>query len=138
FGRRRLPDGPIRPPGKGAASPQAAGRSAPRQVMTHETRIAHIAPQLDTGGMERLLAEFARHADTRRFSLRFVSLAGEGADGPVAADIASRGWPVTALNARAGTRPSIIFRLARLFRSERIRVVHTHNTRALLYAGPAA
>ena len=32
-------------------------------------RVAHLVGQLRTGGMERLLVEFARHADRRRFDL---------------------------------------------------------------------
>ena len=98
-------------------------------------RIAHITLGLDTGGMERLLSEFARHADRRRFSLRFVAL---GLRGRVAEQIESCGWPVTALRATAGVRPSVVYRLARLFREERVDLVHTHNTKPLLYAGPAA
>jgi glycosyltransferase involved in cell wall biosynthesis len=39
---------------------------------------------------------------------------------------------------KPGLRPSLIYQLARLFRNERIDVVHTHNTKPLLYAGPAA
>lgn len=98
-------------------------------------RIVHVALQLETGGMERLLVEFARHADRSRFALRFVAL---GARGPVAEEIERHGWPVTALNVRPGTRPSVVFRLARLFGDERADLVHTHNTKPLLYAGPAA
>ena len=98
-------------------------------------RIAHVALQLETGGLERLLAEFARHADRRRFSLHFVTL---GPRGRIAVDIESCGWPVTALEAPPGVRPSVVYRLARLFRDERIDLVHTHNTKPLLYAGPAA
>jgi glycosyltransferase involved in cell wall biosynthesis len=103
--------------------------------MIRPIRIAHIALQLDTGGMERLLVEFARHVDRGRFELQFIAF---GAKGRVAADIESCGWPVTALEEPAGVRPSLLYRLARLFRDQRIDVVHTHNTKPLLYAGLAA
>ena len=103
--------------------------------MSGEIRIAHVAPQLETGGLERLLAGFARHADRRRFALRFVAL---GTRGCVAEDIESHGWSVTALGAGPGVRPSVVRDLARMFRQERIGIVHTHNSRALIYAGPAA
>lgn len=116
---------------------------APRQPSAVERRdggqrpirVAHIALQLETGGMERLLTEFARHADRSRFALRFVAL---GNRGPVADELESCGWPVTALGARPGLRPSLVYRLARLLDHDPIDVVHTHNTKPLLYAGPAA
>ncbi|HQY88270.1 MAG TPA: glycosyltransferase, partial [Tepidisphaeraceae bacterium] len=85
--------------------------------------------------MERLLAEFARHADRQRVSLSFVAI---GKRGRVADDIEACGWPVTVLDAPPGVRPSTVFKLARLFRDSRIDIVHSHNTKPLLYAGPAA
>ena len=57
-------------------------------------RIAHVTFGLDVGGQEKLLVEFARHADRDRFDLRFISL---GDRGPLAADIESLGWQVDAL-----------------------------------------
>ena len=98
-------------------------------------RVAHVVNQLDVGGMEKLLVEFARHADRDRFDLHFVSLAGRGA---VAGEIEGFGWPVTALGVGPGLHPWLVVRLARLFGRLRADVVHTHNTRPLLYAGPAA
>jgi glycosyltransferase involved in cell wall biosynthesis len=103
--------------------------------MSDVIRVVHVAPQLQTGGMERLLVEFARHADRRRFALSFLAL---GARGPVAEEIESCGWPVTALDARPGVRVSLLYRLGRLFRDQRTDIVHTHNTKPLMYAGPAA
>lgn len=97
-------------------------------------RIAHVALQLDTGGLERLLIEFARHADRSRFELRFVCLSSRGS---VADDIESFGWPVTTLNEPPGIRPGMPFRLSKIFRDWDADVVHTHNTKPLLYAGLA-
>ena len=91
--------------------------------------------QLDIGGMEKLSVDFAHHADRRRFDLRFVSLSGRGA---LAEEIEASAWPVTALNEPPGLRPSMVWRLARLFRQWHVDIVHTHNTKPLLYAGPAA
>jgi glycosyltransferase involved in cell wall biosynthesis len=85
--------------------------------------------------MEKLLVEFARNADRERFDLRFVALAARG--GP-ADEIEACGWPVTALEAPPGLRPSLVFRLARLLRGWGTDVVHTHNSKPLIYAGPAA
>src|SRR5215213_6385082 len=97
--------------------------------MTHPLRVVHVTGCLEMGGQEKLLVEFARHADRRRFALHFVSLAGRGA---LAADLEAAGWPVTALDAGDGLRPALVVRLARLFRRCGADVVHTHNERPLI------
>ncbi|MGP0064403.1 MAG: glycosyltransferase [Isosphaeraceae bacterium] len=99
------------------------------------SRVVHLSFGLDVGGQEKLLVEFARHATRARFDLEFVSL---GSRGQLAVDIEALGWPVTALGAPSGLRPSLTVKLARLFRRWRPDVVHTHDQRALFYAGPAA
>ena len=98
-------------------------------------RIAHITFGLDVGGQEKLLVEFARHADRERFDLRFVSI---GDRGPLAGEVEALGWPVDALGVPSGLRPGLIARLAASFRRWRPDAVHTHDQRALFYAGPAA
>lgn len=108
--------------------------SAKRNIV-RPIRVAHVTQQLDTGGMERLLAEFARHSGRAAVEPCFVSI---GARGRVADDIAACGCDVIALAEPAGLRPGMVYRLARLFHERRIDVVHTHNTKPLLYAGPAA
>jgi glycosyltransferase involved in cell wall biosynthesis len=85
--------------------------------------------------MEKLLVEFARHADRSRFELSFISL---GDRGRVAEEIEALGWQVATIGQPLGLRPSIIFKLAALFRRWRVEVVHTHNGRPLIYGGPAA
>jgi glycosyltransferase involved in cell wall biosynthesis len=98
-------------------------------------RIAHVTLGLDMGGQEKLLVEFARHADRDAFELRFVSLSTRGA---LTNDVEGLGWPVHALNEPDGVRPGMTLRLARLFRRWKIDVVHTHDDRPLLYGAPAA
>jgi glycosyltransferase involved in cell wall biosynthesis len=85
--------------------------------------------------MEKLLVEFARHADRQKFALQFLALSQGGG---VAQEIEACGWPVTVLEEPAGFRPRLMLRLARLFRRWRIDLVHTHNTKPLIYAAPAA
>ena len=90
--------------------------------------IAHVTLGLDVGGQEKLLVEFARHADRDRFALHFVCLEERG---PLTHDIEAAGWPVTALDVPPGLWPGLVFRLARLFRRGQVDVVHTHNERPL-------
>ena len=111
-------------------------RPRPRStVLPERIRVAHVAETMDLGGLEKLLVEFARHADRDRFDLRFVTL---GARGDLAGEVEALGCPVHALNLPAGLRPRAVVRLLRLFRAERVDVVHTHSEGPLLYATPAA
>jgi glycosyltransferase involved in cell wall biosynthesis len=90
---------------------------------------------LDIGGQEKLLVEFAHHADRERFDLCFVSLTDRGR---LAEAIEEFGWPVLAMHEPPGLRPGIGVRLARLLRRERIDVLHTHDERPLIYGALAA
>ncbi len=101
---------------------------------TRRLRIAHVTLGLDMGGQEKLLVEFARHADRARFELCVVSLGGRG---PLAEDIEAQSWRVIALNESAGLRPGLVLRLARLLRRRGIDVVHTHDVRPLVYGALA-
>jgi sugar transferase (PEP-CTERM/EpsH1 system associated) len=98
-------------------------------------RVVHVTFGLEVGGQEKLLVEFGRRADRGRFDLQFISL---GPRGALADEIEALGWPVAALEAPSGLRPGLIVQLARAFRRGRPEVVHTHDQRALFYAGPAA
>jgi glycosyltransferase involved in cell wall biosynthesis len=98
-------------------------------------KVAHVVGQLAVGGMEKLLVEFARHADRSRFELSFVSLGDRGA---VADEIEALGYPVVAMGEPSGFRPGIILALSNIFRRGRVDVVHTHNGRPLMYGAPAA
>jgi glycosyltransferase involved in cell wall biosynthesis len=98
-------------------------------------RVVHLNVSLGVGGAEKLLVEFARHADRKRFDLRFVSL---GRRGSLADDIEACGWPVTALDEPEGLRKWLIFKLAWMLRGWKTDLLHAHNTKALFYGAPAA
>ncbi len=127
------PPSPLSPSAGTGGRPSA--HSPPPPLMKHRLNVVHVTLGLDLGGQEKLLAEFARHADTRRFALHFVSLTTRG---PVADEIAAAGWPVTALGAPSGLRPGLVLRLAYLFRQLKADVVHTHDERPNIHAAPAA
>ncbi len=104
-------------------------------IVDERLQIAHVTRSLDVGGQEKLLVEFARHADHARHALTFVSLTGRGR---LADSLEALGGRVIALDERPGVRPGMVWRLRRLFRRERFDVVHTHDDKPLLYAAPAA
>jgi sugar transferase (PEP-CTERM/EpsH1 system associated) len=87
------------------------------------------------GGMEKLLVEFARHADRDRFALEFIAL---GGGGPVAEEVAACGWPTHTLEKPEGLSPATVVRLGRLLRRLRVDVLHTHNNSPLIYSAPVA
>lgn len=97
-------------------------------------RVCHVSMTLLTGGLERLLVEFARrhHPDTEP---RFVAL---DAMGPPADDIRDSGHFADSLDFSHTGRLSIIRSLARILRDEGINLVHTHNTYAHFYGSAAA
>jgi glycosyltransferase involved in cell wall biosynthesis len=103
--------------------------------MTRRLRVVHVTGCLDMGGQEKLLVEFAKHADRDRFELRFVSLESRGL---LADEIEAQGWPVTTLNIAPGLRLGLPLRLSKMVRGWQADIVHTHNDRPLIYGAPAA
>ena len=97
-------------------------------------RVVHVSFGLHVGGQEKLLVEFARHSDPSRSALTFVSL---GDRGELADELEACGGVVVALGQPSGLKPGLILRLSRLFRGVGPAVVHTHDSRSLLYAAPA-
>jgi sugar transferase (PEP-CTERM/EpsH1 system associated) len=94
------------------------------------SRVVHVSLGTDVGGMEKMLVDFARFVDRKRFELAFVSLQKQG---KLAAEIENLQWPVYALGKPPGLRPGLVVTLARRLRRLRADVVHTHNTAAFLY-----
>lgn len=103
--------------------------------MSRRLRVVHVTGCLDIGGQEKLLVEFAKHADRDRFHLRFVSLSTRG---ELADELEAHGWPVEAIGLEPGLQPRWPFKLAKLFRYWGADIVHTHNERPLIYSAPAA
>lgn len=106
-----------------------------REEQSRPLRVVHVVGQLRMGGLEKLLLEFAQHADRQRFDLRFVSLEDRGT---LADDLEALGWPVTTLGISPGVKIGVFYRLYRLLREWNADVVHCHNTRSLFYSGLAA
>jgi glycosyltransferase involved in cell wall biosynthesis len=104
-------------------------------LIRRRLNVAHLTHSLDMGGAEKLLVEFARHTDRRRFNPCVVSLTTRGV---LADEIEATGCPVIALDAGNGFRPGLFFKLAQLFRQRQIDVVHTHDDRPHIYGTVAA
>ena len=91
---------------------------------------------LQTGGLERLLVEIGRHCDRDRFEVRFLAL---DAIGQPAADLRQLGWRVDSLTANGPiSKLARLRQLRQFFQSERIDIVHSHNTLAHFYGALAA
>ncbi len=97
-------------------------------------KVCHVSMTLLTGGLERLLVEFARRhrADTEP---RFVAL---DALGSPADDIRDSGHFADSLDFSQSGRLRTVRTLARMLRDEGINVVHTHNTYAHFFGSAAA
>jgi glycosyltransferase involved in cell wall biosynthesis len=98
-------------------------------------RVTHVTLGLEVGGQEKLLVEFARHADAARFELHVISM---GDRGKLAAEIEAHGGRIVALVEPPGVRPRLVWRLAQWFRRLRSDVVHLHDDKPLLYGALAA
>jgi len=96
--------------------------------------VCHVSLTLRTGGLEKLLAQFARHHDRARLRPVFVSLR-EG--GPPAEEIRATGAEVHLLGEPRGKWDETR-RLGRLLARVRPDVVHTHNLHAHFYGSLAA
>jgi glycosyltransferase involved in cell wall biosynthesis len=86
--------------------------------------VCHISLGLSTGGLERLLVDFAKFGDPSRYRTVFVSIHDTGRP---AEEIVAHGGQVHALRMQGQGRLSIARRLAGLFRELGVNVVHTHN-----------
>lgn len=99
------------------------------------TRICHVSMGLKTGGLERLLVDFARFHDPREFELSFISL---GELGPPAEDLRAAGHAVTTCGFPQCGKGTLLRRLRDFFKLQQPDVIHTHNTYPHFYAAIAA
>jgi len=100
-------------------------------------RVTVVIDDLRVAGAQRVLAEEARAFDPCAVALQVVALA----DPPgrsLASEIASSGVPITYAVGRGLLDVRRIIRLARLIRSQRANLVHTHLTYANILGGLAA
>lgn len=103
----------------------AATRSTARRPL----RVCHVSLTLNTGGLERILADLARHHTPDACEPSFLAMR---AVGRFADDIRAAGCPVHLLSSRS--RWGALSEMAGFFRAQQFDIVHTHNTYPHLYA----
>src|SRR6185295_9719879 len=108
--------------------------SASRMATGGARMVCHVSLTLRTGGLEKLLVQFAKHHDRRRFLPVFIALRDAGAP---AEELRDAGCAVHVLGPPRGKWDEIR-RLRRLLAQLSPAVVHTHNVHPHFYGGVAA
>ena len=98
-------------------------------------RVVHLVSTLNVGGLEMVVWNLARLADTRRFDVRVLCLGQPGDLAPRFADI---GTAVDALDADGCSKSSTVYRLIRRLRQLKPDILHTHNPAPHLFGTIAA
>lgn len=105
------------------------------EAPTRTIRVCHVSVGLCTGGLERLLVDFARFHERDQFEMQFVAMHDLGRP---AQEIQAYGCEVHAVDAKQLGPIGRIRELAKLLRRIRPDVVHTHNAYPHLYGTLAA
>ena len=117
-------------------SPPAPSGLAESFAPSQAIRVCHVSMCLQTGGLERLLVDFARFHDHKKYELQFLALAG---DGQPADDIRAAGCAVQVLNDSLSIRKlRSLAQLVQHLKKQHVQIVHTHNTYAQFYGTLAA
>ncbi|HXJ23003.1 MAG TPA: glycosyltransferase [Polyangia bacterium] len=98
--------------------------------------VAHVLSSFHVGGGERVALDLAGGQAAGGHAVTAVSLE-QPADGPLARAFSDRGIAVERLGKRPGFDPTLILRLAALFRRRGVEVVHLHNRLPMIYGAPA-
>jgi len=91
----------------------------------------HVSSSLQSGGLERIIRNFAAYLDRKKYEFSACALDTNGVFGE---EIRAMGSPVFVLGKKQGVDVKLPRALYRLFRAERVDIVHTHNFSPLLYA----
>ena len=91
----------------------------------------HISSSLQHGGIEKLIYQFAAHLDRKKYHVSACAL---DADGVYGDEIRRVGGEVSVLRKNPGIDPKLWPKLYRLFKKEKVDIVHTHNFSPLFYA----
>ena len=98
-------------------------------------RVCHLSLTLCTGGLERILVDFARYHNPDQFELEFIAL---GEIGQPAEEIHQLGCPVFDYPLTARGKLARINQLSHFLRGRNYDVLHTHNAYPHFYGSLAA
>lgn len=98
--------------------------------------IAHVLSSFALGGQERVALDLAGSQVDEGHRVHAISLA-PLPDGLLRDEFARRGVVVHTVSKGRGVDPTVVARLAMLFRRERVEIVHTHNPQPLFYGALA-
>ncbi|WP_437185831.1 glycosyltransferase [Planctomicrobium sp. SH668] len=112
-----------------------SGMNATLSGVRQRIKVCHLSMTLKTGGLERLLVDFAKFHDSSQYELHFVSLAELG---PPADDLKAAGHDVHTIGLPHVSKTAAIKELKKYFQTSGIQVLHTHNTYPHFYGALAA
>ncbi|WP_299461657.1 glycosyltransferase [uncultured Gimesia sp.] len=114
-----------------------ANRNTSVQTLTggRRLRVCHLSLTLCTGGLERLLVDFARYHNREQFELEFIAL---GETGQPAEEIRKLGCNVIEFPLTAPGKIARISQLANFFSMRNYDLLHTHNAFPHFYGSLAA
>ena len=98
-------------------------------------RVCHLSLTLCTGGLERLLVDFARYHNSDQFELEFIAL---GETGQPAEEIQKLGCPVFDYPLTARGKLARVSQLAHFLKGRNYDILHTHNAYPHFYGSLAA
>jgi glycosyltransferase involved in cell wall biosynthesis len=89
------------------------------------TRVLHVIDSLEPGGAERVMFDLVTGTDPKRYDVRVCCLK-ECREEPIARRLTQQGYPIYFLTRREGVDWSLVGKIHRIIRSERIDLVHGH------------
>jgi glycosyltransferase involved in cell wall biosynthesis len=119
---------PARDQGRDAS--RSSERSGSRRL-----KVCHLSMTLQTGGLERLLVDFARFHDPERFEVCFIAL---DALGPPADEIRDLGFEVSSVDLPNVGKYHGFRNLCKLLSAAKADILHTHNSYPSFYGSLAA
>ena len=99
--------------------------------MTKKINLLYVINSMNNGGAEMVAIRLAERLNKNIFRSIICSLSDEG---PLRSILTNRGIPFYTLNKKEGKDFSIVFRLRRLLKKEKINIIHSHTIGPLLYS----
>lgn len=104
--------------------------------MHRKIKIAFVSCLLDIGGIETLILELCKRLMSSQRYLPLVCTFQK--NGKLQTEFDSAGVPIFVIEKGYGTDWRLPLKLARIFRREKVNIIHTHNESQWLYGGIAA